>query len=116
MNAAFRTILKRLLFMLPVLWVVVSLIFFLIHLVPGDPVEQMLGEGATASDIAALRHTYGLDVPLGRQYLHYWNGVLHGNLGQSLRFNLPVTRLVLSRYPYTLQLAIPAILLAILLA
>jgi ABC-type dipeptide/oligopeptide/nickel transport system permease component len=116
MKAAFRTMLKRLLFMLPVLWVVVSLIFLLIHLVPGDPVEQMLGEGATAGDIAALRHTYGIDVPLGQQYFHYWNGVLHGNLGLSLRLNVPVTRLILSRYPYTLELAIPAILLAILLA
>jgi ABC-type dipeptide/oligopeptide/nickel transport system permease component len=116
MNAAWRTILKRLLLLLPVLWLVVSLIFFLIHLVPGDPVEQMLGEGASVSDISALRHTYGLDVPLGTQYIRYWNGVLHGNLGHSIRLNMPVTQLVLSRYPYTLELAIPAILLAILLS
>src|SRR5487761_1240752 len=116
MNAALRTILKRLVLLLPVLWIVVSLIFFLIHLVPGDPVEQMLGEGATASDIGALRHAYGLDVPLGTQYVRYWNGVLHGDLGQSLRFNRPVTDLIVSRYPYTLELAIPAILLAILLS
>ena len=116
MKSAWRTIFKRMLLLLPVLWVVVSLIFFLIHLVPGDPVEQMLGEGATASDIGALRHAYGLDVPLGTQYVHYWNGVLHGNLGYSIRLNMPVTRLILSRYPYTLELAIPAILLAILLS
>ena len=116
MNILWRTILKRLLLLLPVLWVVVSLIFFLIHLVPGDPVEQMLGEGASVSDISALRHAYGLDVPLDTQYLRYWRGVLHGNLGHSIRLNMPVTRLVLSRYPYTLELAIPAILLAILLS
>lgn len=116
MNGALRTILKRLLFLLPVLWIVVSLIFFLIHLVPGDPVEQMLGEGASVADISALRHAYGLDVPLGTQYVRYWNGVLHGNLGHSIRLNMPVTQLILSRYPYTLQLAIPAILLAILLS
>lgn len=116
MMTAWRTVVKRLLLVLPVLWIVVSLIFFLIHLVPGDPVEQMLGEGAMASDIGALRHAYGLDVPLGTQYIRYWNGVLHGNLGQSLRFNRPVTELILSRYPYTLELAIPAILLAILLS
>ncbi len=116
MNAVWRTILKRVLLLLPVLWLVVSLIFFLIHLVPGDPVEQMLGEGASVSDISALRHTYGLDVPLGTQYIRYWNGVLHGNLGHSIRLNMPVTQLVLSRYPYTLELAIPAILLAILLS
>lgn len=116
MKAAGKMILKRLLLLLPVLWVVVSLIFFLIHLVPGDPVEQMLGEGATASDIGALRHAYGLDVPLGEQYVRYWRGVLRGNLGRSIRLNRQVTGLVLSRYPYTLELAVPAILLAILLA
>ncbi|MGC1783213.1 MAG: ABC transporter permease [Acidobacteriaceae bacterium] len=116
MNGALRTILKRLLLLLPVLWVVVSLIFFLIHLVPGDPVEQMLGEGASVADISALRHAYGLDVPLGTQYVRYWNGVLHGNLGHSIRLNMPVMQLILSRYPYTLQLAVPAILLAILLS
>lgn len=116
MNAAGKSLLKRLLLLLPVLWLVVSLIFFLIHLVPGDPVQQMLGEGATASDIGALRHLYGLDVPLGTQYVRYWSGVLHGNLGQSIRLNQSVTRLILSRYPYTLELAIPAILLAILLS
>lgn len=116
MNAALRTILKRLLLLLPVLWLVVSLIFFLIHLVPGDPVEQMLGEGASVADIAALRHAYGLDVPIGTQYVRYWDGVLHGNLGHSIRLNMSVTHLVLSRYPYTLQLAIPAILLAIVLS
>ncbi len=116
MNAAWRTLLKRLLLLIPVLWLVVSLIFFLIHLVPGDPVEQMLGEGASVADIGALRHAYGLDVPLGTQYVRYWNGVLHGNLGHSIRLNMPVTQLILSRYPYTLELAIPAILLAILLS
>ncbi len=116
MNFAARTILKRVLLLLPILWLVVSLIFFLIHLVPGDPVQQMLGEGASVSDISALRHAYGLDVPLGTQYIRYWDGVLHGNLGESIRLNMPVTRLVLTRYPYTLQLAIPAILLAILLS
>ncbi len=116
MSTAWRTVLKRLLFLIPVLWLVVSLIFFLIHLVPGDPVQQMLGEGASVADISALRHTYGLDVPLRTQYVHYWNGVLHGNLGQSIRLNTPVTQLILSRYPYTLELAIPAILLAILLS
>ncbi len=107
---------RRLLLLLPVLWLVVSLIFLLIHLVPGDPVEQMLGQGASVADIGALRHAYGLDVPLGTQYMRYWIGVLHGDLGRSIRLHLPVRSLILARYPYTLELAIPAILLAILLA
>ena len=94
MKKALHTTLRRLLLLLPVLWLVVSVVFLLIHLVPGDPVQQMLGEGATANDIAALRHAYGLDIPLPLQYLHYWRGVLHGNLGRSLRLNASVTQLV----------------------
>jgi peptide/nickel transport system permease protein len=105
-----------LLYTLPVVWLVVSVVFFLIHLVPGDPVEQMLGEGATASDISALRHQFGLDQPLGKQYLHYWQGVLHGNLGQSLRMSDSVSHLLLTRYPYTLELTLASLALAILLS
>jgi peptide/nickel transport system permease protein len=116
MNSAVIAAGKRLLLLVPVLWLVVSLVFILIHLVPGDPVQQMLGEGASVADISALRHAYGLDVPLGAQYIHYWDGVLHGNLGTSIRLNAPVAELVLTRYPYTLELAIPAVLLAILLS
>jgi ABC-type dipeptide/oligopeptide/nickel transport system permease component len=101
---------------IPVIWLVVSVVFLLIHLVPGDPILQMLGEGAPAADIAATRHAYGLDVPLGKQYLHYWNGVLHGDLGPSLRFNQSVTSLILRRYPYTLQLTLAALLVAILIS
>ena len=80
---------RRVLITLPVLWVVVSVVFLLIHLVPGDPIAQMLGEGATAADTSTLRHSLGLDLPLHTQYLHYWRGVLHGDLGQSLRLTIP---------------------------
>src|SRR4029077_12503116 len=73
-----RYILSRFLYTLPVIWLVVSTVFLLIHFVPGDPIQQMLGEGAAAGDIQAARHAYGLDVPLGEQYLNYWKGVLHG--------------------------------------
>jgi ABC-type dipeptide/oligopeptide/nickel transport system permease component len=104
---------QRLLLALPVLWLVVSLVFLLIHLVPGDPVQQMLGEGAPPANVAAMRHAYGLDLPLGEQYLRYWRGVLHLDLGQSVRLNRPVTQLILQRYPYTAALAVAAILLAV---
>lgn len=104
---------RRILLTLPVLWVVVSVVFLLIHLVPGDPIVQMLGEGATASDITALRHAYGLDAPLGQQYAHYWHGVLHADLGQSLRLHDSVVHLVLERYPYTLALTIAALVIGI---
>ncbi len=109
-------LLQRVLYTLPVIWLVVSLVFLMIHLVPGDPIAQMLGEGAPAADIAATRHAYGLDAPLGLQYLHYWRGVLHGDLGRSIRYNQTVTRLIAQRYPYTLRLTLASLLVAIVLS
>jgi ABC-type dipeptide/oligopeptide/nickel transport system permease component len=108
--------LTRLALTLPVVWLVVSLVFLLIHLVPGDPILQMLGEGATPADITALRHQYGLDETLGRQYWHYWNGVAHGDLGSSIRLHDSVAHLVAQRYPYTLALALTALAWALALA
>src|SRR5580698_3707564 len=111
-----RSILTRVLLTIPVVWVVVSLVFLLIHLVPGDPIQQMLGEGATAADLAALRHQYGLDLPLHTQYLHYWRDVLHGDLGRSIRLNDTVVHLIATRYPYTIELTVAALLLGLALA
>jgi len=111
-----KLIFQRVLYTLPVIWLVVSIVFLLIHLVPGDPIAQMLGEGAPPSDIAAMRHAYGLDAPLGTQYIRYWTGVLHGELGRSLRYNQSVTSLIAQRYPYTLQLTVASLLIAILLS
>ncbi len=102
--------------MLPVLWLVVSVVFLLIHLVPGDPIVQMLGEGAPASDVAATRHDYGLDLPLSQQYVRYWKGVLHGDLGPSIRYGEGVSRLIGQRYPYTLQLTLASLAVAILIS
>lgn len=113
---AFRSITNRALYTIPVLWLVVSVVFLLIHLVPGDPILQMLGEGAPVADIASTRHAYGLDVPLWQQYVHYWGGVLHGDLGPSLRFNQSVSSLIVQRYPYTLELTIASLLVAILIS
>jgi ABC-type dipeptide/oligopeptide/nickel transport system permease component len=109
-------ILQRVLTTLPVLWVVVTVVFLLIHIVPGDPVVQMLGDGATAADVQALRHAYGLDAPLGTQYARYTVGILHGDLGRSLRLHDSVLHLVLERYPYTLALTAAATILALLVA
>jgi peptide/nickel transport system permease protein len=116
MKRVLRSLAIRLLYTLPVLWLVVSLVFFLIHLVPGDPIQQMLGDGARPADVAALRHEYGLDLPLRVQYIHYWEGVLHGNLGQSLRMGQSVTALVLHRYPYTVELTLAALFIGLLLS
>ncbi|HST78310.1 MAG TPA: ABC transporter permease, partial [Verrucomicrobiae bacterium] len=111
-----RYISTRLLYTIPVIWLVVSVVFMLIHLVPGDPIQQMLGEGASAADLQAARHAYGLDVPVGRQYVNYWKGVLHGDLGRSLRFDQPVSKLVLQRYPQTLQLTVASMIVALLIS
>jgi ABC-type dipeptide/oligopeptide/nickel transport system permease component len=106
----------RVLYTLPVVWLVVSVVFLLIHLVPGDPILEMLGEGAPATDVQAARHAYGLDTPLRVQYLRYWKGVLQGDLGPSLRFNQNVGSLIVERYPYTLQLTLGALVVAVVLS
>jgi ABC-type dipeptide/oligopeptide/nickel transport system permease component len=108
--------LTRLALTLPVVWLVVSLVFLLIHLVPGDPVQLMLGEGATPGDVGALRHELGLDLPLHTQYLHYWAGVLHGDLGASIRLHDTVAHLIGQRYPFTMALTLAALVLALVLA
>jgi len=107
---------QRVLYTLPVIWLVVSLVFLMIHLVPGDPILQMLGEGAPAADVAAARHAYGFDTPLSQQYIRYWKGVLHGDLGPSVRMNQSVSQLIAQRYPYTLQLTLAALFVAIVLS
>jgi peptide/nickel transport system permease protein len=104
-----KQILTRLALTLPVVWLVVSLVFLLIHLVPGDPIQQMLGEGASPTDTATLRHQYFLDLPLPQQYLRYWTGVLHGDLGSSIRLHETVAHLIAARYPYTMALTLTAL-------
>jgi ABC-type dipeptide/oligopeptide/nickel transport system permease component len=82
----------------------------MIHIVPGDPVEQMLGEGAAPGELAQLRHSLDLDQPLLQQYGHYLKQLAHGDLGQSLKYQAPVRRIIFDRYPATLQLAFLALL------
>ena len=105
-----RHMLQRLLLTLPALWLVLTMVFFLIHIVPGDPVEQMLGEGATPAQTAQLRHSLGLDDPLYAQYVRYLGQTLRGDLGESFKFQAPVRRVIFERYPATLQLAFLALL------
>ena len=95
---------------LPALWLVLTLVFLMIHIVPGDPVEQMLGEGAAPGELAQLRHSLDLDQPLPQQYAHYLGRLARGDLGQSLKYQAPVRRIIFDRYPATLQLALLALL------
>jgi len=111
-----KQILNRFLLTIPVVWLVVSLVFLLIHIVPGDPILQMLGQGATPADISGLRHLYGLDQPLWKQYVLYWAGVVHGNLGVSIRLHETVARLIATRYPFTIALTFAALALALVLS
>jgi ABC-type dipeptide/oligopeptide/nickel transport system permease component len=109
--AMLRYLGQRLLYAIPALWLIVTMVFMLAHLVPGDPVAQMLGEGARVEDLQQLRHALGLDLPLLTQYGRYITGVLHGNLGESFRFQRPVLQVVAEHYPATLELSIVALLI-----
>src|SRR5437016_3459419 len=111
-----RLLASRLVYALPVIWLVVSCVFLLIHLVPGDPIQAMLGEGAPSADIEAARHAYGLDAPLGKQYLNYWKGIVRGDWGRSISFDRNVGELVRQRYPATLLLTVASLLLALVIS
>jgi len=111
-----RYILKRLVVMVPTLVGALTLVFFFIHVLPGDPVEVMLGETASAVDKQALRRELGLDQPLWIQYSAFVCGLARGDLGQSLQRRAPVMELLSSRFPATLQLTLAALLVALTLA
>jgi len=105
-----RYLLKRFLLTLPALWLVLTLVFLMIHIVPSDPVEQMLGEDAAPGQLGQLRHMLGLDLPLHTQYAHYLWQLGRGDLGHSFKFQAPVRQIIFERYPATLQLAFIALL------
>ncbi len=108
-----RHILQRLLFTLPALWLILTMVFLLIHVVPGDPVQQMLGEGARVEDVQQLRHALGLDLPALTQYGRYLAGLAHADLGRSFKYQAPVLQIIFERYPATLQLAVVALLVCV---
>lgn len=111
-----RFLLRRVLLTIPVLIGVATLVFSLIHLVPGDPVYAMLGESASPQDVAALRSRLGLDRPLVVQYVGFMTDAATGNLGVSIRTNQPVTRMIAERLPATFELAIAAMMIAVAIA
>jgi peptide/nickel transport system permease protein len=105
--------LNRLLWTAPILLGVVSLVFLLLHLVPGDPVDLMLGEQAVAADRAQMRAQLGLDLPLGEQYAAYLGRTLAGNLGLSLPSRDPVSARIGERYGATVELMLGAMAIAL---
>lgn len=111
-----RYLLRRLFLLLPVAWGVSTLVFLLIHLTPGDPVEVMLGETALPAAKEALRATLRLDRPLPEQYLHFLQGLLTGDLGVSLFSREPVTTTILKALPATIELAVAGLVFALIIA
>ena len=128
--------LRRITILLLVVWTVVSLVTILIELVPGDPAVAVLGEQATSEQIEQFRQKHGLDRPpfffsfprdsgasrhfqwhgADNRYVDYWRGILHGDMGLSFRTDRPVVDLILERYTATIELAVAALLIAIVIA
>jgi peptide/nickel transport system permease protein len=105
---------RRLLLLPATLLGAVALVFAFLHLVPGDPVEVMLGEFAMPADVESMRRGLGLDRPLPEQFVRFLGGLASGDLGESIAFRAPVTRVIAERYPATLELTAAALLLALL--
>src|SRR6185295_678339 len=132
----FLPLLRRFAIFLLVVWTVVSLVTLLIELVPGDPAVSVLGEQATPEQFAQFRQRHGLDRPpfffsfprdandqrhfqwhgTNNRYSEYWIALVHGEMGRSFRTDRPVTELIIERYPATIELAIAALLIAVMIA
>jgi ABC-type dipeptide/oligopeptide/nickel transport system permease component len=109
-------LLRRLLLLFPTVLGVLTLVFFLVHLIPGDPVELMLGETASRADLAQLRADLGLDRPLGEQYARFLGGLARGDLGRSFFYRKPVLSVIGGALPATMLLAAAAMAVALLVA
>jgi len=112
--AFFTLVIRRIIYGVILIFAVILLNFFLIHIAPGDPAEMLAGEmgGATEEIMASIRTVYGLDKSIPKQFLIYMGRMIYGDLGTSFYYNLPVIQLILQRIPATLSLAITALLMA----
>jgi ABC-type dipeptide/oligopeptide/nickel transport system permease component len=109
-------IVRRLLQMIPITLGILTLVFSLIHLIPGDPAVQIAGENARPEDVEQVRKALGLDQPLWTQYVHYLAHLAHGDLGTSYRTGDKVASAIRERYPATIQLALGSMFVALLVA
>ncbi|MFZ9699285.1 MAG: ABC transporter permease, partial [Candidatus Limnocylindrus sp.] len=98
-------IVRRLLASLPVIFGILVAVFVITRLLPGDPCRALLGEKATEAACAAFNARYGFDQPIPAQFVTYIGQVLTGDLGESIRFGVPVTQLIVDRLPTTIELA-----------
>lgn len=109
-------LIRRLLQVLPITLGIVTLIFALIHLIPGDPAIQIAGEGARPEDVERVRENLGLNKPLLEQYTDFVGGLFKADLGRSFVSDAPVGELIVERYPATIELAIGSMIIALLVA
>ena len=109
-------IIRRILQMIPITLGILTLIFSLIHLIPGDPAVQIAGENARPDDIRQVRKALGLDQPLWTQYVTYLSHVIRGDFGTSFQTNEKVSKQIMQRYPATIQLAFGAMFVALIVA
>ena len=116
MTAVVRYLIRRIVLTIPVLIGVATLVFALIHLVPGDPAQSMLGDGASAKEVEEPRVRLGLDRPLIEQYGRFMRGLIAGDLGTSFRTSQPVVAAIWERVPATIELALAAMSVALLVA
>lgn len=107
---------RRAFLTVPIMWGVLTLVFFLIHLIPGDPVDLMLGENARPADRTQLRRQLGLDRPVAQQYFAFLGATLRGDLGQSIHYRRPVANMIAERVPATAELMLGAMAIALALA
>lgn len=115
-NRWFRFALRRLGRLIVSLWVVVTASFGIVHLIRGDPVRAAMGMTVSPEVVAARREALGLNLPLWQQYLRFWTGLFHGNLGSSIMTQMPVSRVIGTELPATLSICIPAFLVAVIIA
>tara|TARA_B100001093_G_C26830989_1_gene1016108 strand:+ start:1036 stop:1956 length:921 start_codon:yes stop_codon:yes gene_type:complete len=109
-------LLRRLLLLIPVLWGVATLVFMLLHFIPGDPIDLMLGDSALGTDREILRDQLGLNDPLIIQYIRYFGDLLQGDWGTSLFSKKPVFEEIMERVPATMELMFGAMVVTILVA
>src|SRR5213075_177360 len=109
-------IIRRFLQMIPITFGILTLVFSLIHMIPGDPARQIAGENARAEDVAAVRKALGLDQPLWTQYVTYLSHVIRGDFGKSFQTNEEVSTQIRQRYPATIQLAMGSMIVALIVA
>jgi ABC-type dipeptide/oligopeptide/nickel transport system permease component len=111
-----RYLVRRLLLVIPVLLGVATLVFSLIHVIPGDPAQTILGDTGSQEEVEVLRQQLGLDRPIIEQYLTFLGGFVQGDLGTSLRTNQSVTVMIAERIPATLELALASMICAVMFA